>query len=236
MGYPDLASFNRKRLTQTFITGVIAILPLALTLAVLVWLVRLIHDLAGPYSLCGSVLRSIGMSIVACDITAYILGLIGVALMVLGLGVIIESGSLLRWRRSMDDVLHRVPVVGTVYDASKQMTSMFDRKPDARQNMAPVMCYFGDDRSAATPALIPTAELVRIGDIDYHVVMIPTAPVPFGGALVCVKASWVQPADCGFDELLGVYMSMGVTAPRSLGSDRQNKAEQSSISAPQPLS
>src|SRR5262245_7609678 len=129
--------FTSRRLTQTFLTGVIAILPLALTLAVLLWLVRLLHDLAGPSSLCGSVLRSMGMSLVACDITAYIIGLIAAALIILGLGVIIESGSLLRWRRTMDEALHRVPIFGTVYDASKQMTSMFDRKPDAGQNMSP---------------------------------------------------------------------------------------------------
>jgi uncharacterized membrane protein len=113
------------------------------------------------------------------------------------------------------------------------MTSMFERKPDSRQNMVPVMCYFGDDRSAAIPALMPTAELLRIGGVEYHIVMIPTAPVPFGGALVCVKASWVQPVDCGFDELIGVYMSMGVTAPRSLGNDGSNSSEKKSLPASQ---
>jgi uncharacterized membrane protein len=225
MTVSELGRFNRKHMTQTFVTGVIAILPVALTLAVLIWLVRLLHDLAGPSSLCGRALRSLGMSVVACDITAYILGLIGAATLIFALGTIIESGSLVRWRRTMNEALHRVPVIGTVYDASKQMTSMFDRKPDSRQNMVPVICYFGDDRGAATPALMPTAELVRLDGHEYHVVMIPTAPVPFGGALVCVKASWVQPAVCGFEDLVGVYMSMGVTAPRCLGNYASEETE-----------
>jgi uncharacterized membrane protein len=212
-------------LLQTILTGVIAVWPLALTLAVLVWIVKLLHDLAGPNSLCGSVLRSAGMSVVACDVTAYILGLIGAVVSVFLLGTIIESGSLLRWRRTIDEAFHSVPVFGTVYDASKQMTSMFERKPDARQNMSPVMCYFGDDRGAATPALMPTSERVRIGDVEYNVVMIPTAPVPFGGALILVKASWVEPAQCGFEDLVGVYMSMGVTAPRCLGYDAKDKEQ-----------
>ena len=219
----ELGHFNRKQVTQTFVTGVIAILPLLLTLAILAWLVGLIHDLAGPSSLCGTVLRSAGMSVVACDVMAYIIGLIGAIVLIFAMGIIIERGSLTRWRRTMDEALHRVPVFGTVYDASKQMTSMFDRKPDSRQNMVPVICFFGEDRSAATPGLMPTSELVRLGGIDYHVVMIPTAPVPFGGALICVKASWVQPAGCGFDDLVGVYMSMGVTAPRCLSYDDKDK-------------
>ncbi len=209
--------YSPERLTQTFLTGVVGILPLALTLAVLVWLIRLLHDLAGPASLCGKVLTSAGMSVVACDLTAYIIGLIGVLILVYVLGVMIESGAGGGWRQTMDSALHRIPVLGTVYDASKQMTSMFDRKQDSRQSMTPVMCYLGGDRSAAIPALMPTSEPVRLGNEEYLMVIIPTAPVPFGGALLCVRTTWIEPVACGFEELVGVYMSMGVTAPRALG-------------------
>ena len=227
MPRPDVSPVGAGRLTQTFLTGVVGILPLALTLAVLVWLVNLIHDIAGPNSLCGRVLTSAGMSVVACDITAYIIGLVGAFVMVFVVGIMIEQGAGQRWRNTMDSVLHRIPILGTVYDASKQMTSVFDRKQDAKQNMTPVMCYFGDDHTAAIPALMPSAELVRIGGKEYHIVIIPTAPVPFGGALLLVKSSWVQPAGCGFEDLVGVYMSMGVTAPRCLSDvGRDNRPTQ----------
>jgi uncharacterized membrane protein len=214
---PQVLGSRTQRTMRTFVTGVIGILPLALTLAVLGWLVRFLHDLAGPTSMCGRMLRSIGLSVVACDVTAYIIGLVGALLAIYGLGVLVENGIGRRWSRVMDDALLHVPVVGTVYDASKQMTSMFDRKQDStKQSMTPVLCFLGGQGGVVTPALMPTPELVRLGDSEYHVVMIPTAPVPFGGALLCVKAEWVQPANCGFDELVGIYMSMGVTAPRSL--------------------
>lgn len=206
-----------QHLTQTFLTGVVAVLPLALTVIVLAWVVGLVHDLAGPSSLCGKVLRNVGLSVVACNVTAYVIGVVAAVLLVLGLGAMIEHGAGNRWRTTFDDVMHKVPVLGTVYDASKQVTSIFDRKPDARQSMTPVMCYFGESLDAGVPALMPTPELVHINGKDYHIVIIPTAPVPFGGALVCVRAEWVRPAGCGFEELVGVYMSMGVTAPRSLG-------------------
>ncbi len=206
-----------QHLTQMFLTGVVAVLPLALTVIVLAWVVGLLHDLAGPTSLCGKVLQGVGLSVVACDVTAYVIGMIAAVLMILGLGAMIEHGAGNRWRTTFDEVMHKVPVLGTVYDASKQVTSIFDRKPDARQSMTPVMCYFGDSHDTGIPALMPTAELVHINGKDYHIVIIPTAPVPFGGALLCVRAEWVQPAGCGFEELVGVYMSMGVTAPRSLG-------------------
>jgi len=217
MGPVELSNSRGQRAVQIFLTGVVALLPLALTVIVLAWLVGLVHDLAGPNSACGKVLRSVGMSVAACEMTAYIIGIVAAVVAVFTLGALIEHGAGERWQRTFDYVMHKLPVLGTVYDASKQVTSVFDRKPDARQSMTPVMCYFGNDLNAGTPALMPTAELVRIDGKDYHIVIIPTAPVPFGGALVCVRAEWVRPAACGFEELVGVYMSMGVTAPRSLG-------------------
>lgn len=219
-----------ERLVQSFLTGAVGLLPLGLTFIVLAWIVSLLHDLAGPGSLCGKVLRSAGMSVVACDVTAYLIGLAGAFLLVYLVGIMIERGAGRRWARTVDNALERIPVLGTVYDASKQMTSMFDRKSDSKQNMTPVICYFGENRAAWTPALMPTTERVCLDGVDYHVVMIPTAPVPFGGALLCIKAEWVVPANCGIEELVGIYMSMGVTAPRTLG----RRASQESPSNDQP--
>ena len=45
--------------------------------------------------------------------------------------------------------------------------------------------------------------------------LVPSAPVPFGGALIYVPAEWVMPAEGGVERLLNVYVSMGVTPPVS---------------------
>ncbi len=205
-----------QRLSQTYLTGMLGLLPLGLTFAILAWLVVFLHDLVGPASTLGRMLRSAGMTVTACEITAYVIGLIGMLLLVYGIGLLAENGSATRWRGMMDNSLQRVPIVNTVYDASKNLTSMFDRRQDSLQGMKPVICYFGDNLAAGIPALMPTSEVVRMHDEEYRVVIIPTAPVPFGGALLCVKADWVKPVDCSFDELLGIYMSMGMSAPDHL--------------------
>jgi len=63
---------------------------------------------------------------------------------------------------------------------------------------------------------MPTSETVLIQGAEYHVVMIPTAPVPFSGAIMCVPVEWVTQLDCGIDGLLNIYMSMGTTMPEFL--------------------
>jgi uncharacterized membrane protein len=229
MPHLDAARKPWQRVTQTFLIGVFGILPLAITFAVLAWLVVFLHDLAGPYSTIGKVFRSAGMGVIACDVTAYMLGLVITLLLVYGLGVIIESGIGHRWHTVLDATMRRVPLLNTVYDASKNLTSVFDRKNNSLQGMTPVMCYFGADGAAAVPALMPTSELVRFQGNEYHVVIIPTAPVPFGGALLCVKAEWVKPATCSFDELIGIYVSMGYSAPKCLGPSDHSEAGRSPV-------
>jgi uncharacterized membrane protein len=216
MAATPVSPSNGQRFAQIFLTGVVAILPLALTIAVLAWIVNLVHNWAGPSSMSGKLLRSVGLSVVACEATAYIVGVLLALLSVYVLGLLIERGAAKRLGHTFNEVLHRVPVLGTVYDASKQMTSILEPNPDSLKSMTPVMCYFGPNRDAGMPALMPTPELVRIGGKEYHIVIIPTAPVPFGGALLMLQKECVQPAPCGLDELIGIYMSMGVTAPRSL--------------------
>jgi uncharacterized membrane protein len=214
-----------QRVFQSFITGIFAILPLALTLAILAWVAVYLHDRVGPNSAIGKVLLSLGLTVTGCEVTAYFLGVTGAVLVVYCLGVLVENSAGRRWRVAMDGALQRIPVVGTVYDASRSLTGVFDQKSETLQGMTPVMCSFGDNGVATIPALMPTKDVIRLGDNDYHVVVIPSAPVPFSFALLCVKAEWVKPAECGFDELMGIYMSMGLSAPKCLGRSTPGDAQ-----------
>ena len=82
--------------------------------------------------------------------------------------------------------------------------------------MSPVWCLFGGE-GAAVLALAPSPQPITIDGREYRAVLIPTAPVPFGGALLYVPVEWVRPAQIGVDQLTAVYVSMGITPPPSLG-------------------
>jgi uncharacterized membrane protein len=57
---------------------------------------------------------------------------------------------------------------------------------------------------------------VTIGEHSYLGLLVPSAPVPFGGALIYVPSDWVKPAEGGVERLMNVYVSMGVTPPESV--------------------
>lgn len=226
MSYVQSGNNLASNIKHTLITGVFTVLPLALMVAVLVWVMNFLHDLVGPNSACGRMFRSIGLTVTACEWMAYIFGALGAVLLVYALGLFVEHRVGRQWNKTIDNALQQIPLVGTVYDASKNLTSVFDRRDDSLQRMTPVMCCFGGDSSVSVPCLMPTPELVRFGGVEYHIVVIPTAPVPFGGALVCVRREWVKPAECSLDELIGIYMSMGSSAPSCFDRAKASKDAQ----------
>ena len=204
-----------SRILRVFFTGVLALLPLALTIGVLAWAVSFLHDYLGPGSLFGRFLISLGLGVGATTSAPYIIGLLALLAGIYILGLLVNS-RLGDWLvHLIEDVIGRIPLVSQVYDLSKRFTSIVDMKDgNTFKSMSPVWCFFGGEGGAAVLALMPSSKPVVIGGEEYVGVLVPSAPVPLGGALVYVPRRWVKPAEGGVDELMSVYVSMGVTPPR----------------------
>lgn len=205
---------------KPFIIGVLGFLPFALTLAVLAYVVVFLHDLVGPGSPFGRILSSLGLNLVACEVIAYGIGLVGTVALIYVFGLLIQSQLGLRTRLVIENGLKHVPLVNTIYDTSKQLTSLFDNTNQEMKAMTPVLCYFGGEGGTAVLGLMPTPRPLQINGREYHMVIIPTAPVPVGGALLCVPVEQVRPAGCSFDGVVSIFMSMGASAPDYLDDRR----------------
>jgi len=204
------------RLARTFMTGLLAALPLLLTLAVMAWLISFIAGYVGPNSRVRQLIASLGLGVATSNIAAYLTGLAIVAAAIYLLGALVET-RLARWiAPAIDGLVRRIPLVSTVYGLSKQITSVVDLKgDDTLKSMSPVWCFFGGEPSAAVLALLASPKPVMIGGQGYLGVLVPSAPVPVGGALVYVPEAWVKPAEGGVEHLMSVYVSMGVTPPKT---------------------
>jgi uncharacterized membrane protein len=133
------------------------------------------------------------------------------------LGLLVESGLRNFFSTSVDWLMMRIPLVSNVYDLSKRFVSLVDRTggEDSLKTMQPVWCFFGGEGGAAVLGLMPSPQPVVIGEHSYLGLLVPSAPVPFGGALIYVPSEWVKPAEGGVERLMNVYVSMGVTQPLS---------------------
>jgi uncharacterized membrane protein len=206
-----------SRIARIFLTGVLVLLPLAVTVAVIAWVVSVLVAYAGPDSGFGRILVSVGLTFNDDSVAPYVLGLALVVASIFLIGLLVEH-RLGRWLGQLfDRLMRRIPVISSVYDLSSRFTSLVDTKGSGDLNgMSPVWCFFGGDKGAAVLALLASPTPVKIGGEDYMGVLVPSAPVPVGGALIYVPSSWIKPADGGVENLMNVYVSMGVTPPKGL--------------------
>ncbi|MEM8856171.1 MAG: DUF502 domain-containing protein [Pseudomonadota bacterium] len=198
---------------RTIGTGLLAVLPVFLTILIIGWVGSYLAYYIGPESWIGARISRIGAFVVNENL-AY---LIGAAIVITGfyfLGLLVQTRLSNLWDRFLAETLGRLPLIGTIYKTLARFVSLLERKDDVDvHSMSPVWCYFSDERRTAVLGLMPTAEPVYVEGEEYRVVMVPTAPVPFGGGLFFLPAAWVRPAPFGMEALTNIYVSMGVTAP-----------------------
>ena len=103
-----------RSVITTWLTGLLALLPLVLTLALLAWLVSLLNRLVGPSTVIGQLLGALGQPFASNPALAYLVGtlvLLG-SLYPLGLAVQLGLRRPLAWL--LDMTLRRAPLIGSL--------------------------------------------------------------------------------------------------------------------------
>ncbi|MFM1881520.1 MAG: hypothetical protein RLZZ344_1754 [Pseudomonadota bacterium] len=214
-----------SHVSRTFLAGLLAIFPFVATALLLVFAGRLVIEWFGPNSRFGQVLTQMGLGLSGSEWVGYTLGLMLVGLFIFGLGLIVERG-LQKWVHGLiDGLMGRIPVVRTVYETIRQFVQLISHRDESRLNsMQPVWCQFGGEGGVTVLALLSSSEPVYVKDRLCYAVVVPTAPVPIGGGLLFVPTEWVTNAEIGMEALTSIYVSLGVTAPQALRSQRGSAA------------
>jgi uncharacterized membrane protein len=207
-----------QRLLNIFVTGLLAALPLAATILIFVWGARLVVAYVGPQSLFGGLLVRIGLGITGSEVVSYAIGVAAVVVAIFLLGLLVQTRLRHVLAALLEGIVHRIPLVRGIYDLIKKFVDLLaQRDEEGMRSMRPVWLHFGGVGGAAVLGLLSTPEPVRMGDIDYLAVLVPTAPVPVGGGLLYVPSAWVTPADVGLEGVTSIYVSMGLTSKQHIG-------------------
>jgi uncharacterized membrane protein len=225
------------RIARIFLAGLLVLLPILVTVIVTAWVAQLLQTYARPNSLIGRLIVLLGLNLASSDTGAYFLGFLIILGCIFLLGLFVEARLWPLVQSGLDSLISRIPLVSNVYELSKRFVAIVDRSGNKNnlQRLRPVWCLFGGEEGAAVLGLMPSPDPVQIGEHSYVGLLVPSAPVPFGGALIYVPTDWVKPADGGVERLMNVYVSMGVTPPESMPSitdARAKKAKSSTAKTP----
>ncbi|WP_148717050.1 DUF502 domain-containing protein [Chitinolyticbacter meiyuanensis] len=215
-----MLKYSFRSILTTWLAGLIALLPLALTVTLIGWVISLLNQFIGPGSLVGKLFGFLGTPFASNPYLAYFFGTLLLIAAIYPLGLAVQSGLKKPLARLVDKTLRRIPLIGNLYNLADRFVALLDQKQEADIGaMAPVWCFFGGD-GVAVLALMPNPEPVDLDGRLYQAVLVPTAPVPIGGGLLYVPCDWIRPAQIGVDKLTSIYVSMGITPPPALKSGK----------------
>src|SRR5262249_46464919 len=140
-----LGRLGLGRIVRIFLAGVLALLPIAVTVFVTAWVGSLVASYAGPGSFIGRVItavgNAIGINIEPSSTAAYLLGLAIILGAIFLLGLLVESGLRSFISGSFDWLMTRIPLVSNIYDLSKRFVAIVDRGDQGDlKSMSPVWC------------------------------------------------------------------------------------------------
>lgn len=207
----------RRGIVGTFLSGLFAVLPLALTIALIAWVVDFLQAWLGPGSAFGAFLRRIGLAFVADETTALVAGLVIVLVGIWLLGWVVKSRARHRVDELWNRLIERIPLVKTVYRTMTQLVGVFNRDGDSElKGLSVVFVSFGRQDGCGFLALLASPDRYHFLEREYHLVYLPTAPVPMSGGVMCVPVEQVARVEMTVDALMQLYLSMGMLGAQTI--------------------
>ncbi len=210
-----------RRALGAFLTGLLFLLPIILTIVIFDWVSGYVAAAFGPDSLIGGALTSGGTAIVGREqrLLGFGVGLLLLMTAIAIFGAIVQTRAKKRIEEVFDRLIDRVPLLRSVYRPIAQLVRMLGPGEDSQlKAMRVIACRFGDDRGADVLALLANTTPIMVDGEPRYVVYLPTAPFPGNGGLVMVPASGVRfLPELSVEDLVRTYVSFGTLVPQNGG-------------------
>lgn len=199
--------WNRS-IHSTFLAGLFVVLPVAITVAIMVWVGGIAQEWLGPESIVGGALRAVGLRFIANETVALVLGWAIVIIVIWLVGALVKSAAKYRLAEAFEAAMNRLPLIGAIHRPVSQVITMLKQKDSPEmKGMDVVYCEFG---GTGLLGLRVSKKRYRFRGHDCNVVYIPTSPVPMSGGIVFAPVDSVSAVDMEVDGLMQVYFSLGV--------------------------
>jgi uncharacterized membrane protein len=191
----------RRTLKRSFFSGLLVVVPVAVTVYILLVLFRAADNILQP--------------LLTATFQRYIpgLGILATLALVFVVGLVTRNLVAQRLLRLGDRTLAQVPLAGTIYGAIKQILSSFAREEEERPQQVVLVPY-------------PSAGLWAFGFLNREVtledgrrmglVLILNSINPTTGLLTMLPAADIQRVDLSVEQAMKLIISGGLVAPARL--------------------
>lgn len=198
-----LLSRIKNNFRMYFIRGLLALVPIGVTIYVLIVCYNFTAAHLVPYIkkywLPMPEYAVIALSVFLFFSMLYVIGVVAAAVVgrrLIGL---------------VDALLHRIPLVKTVYGASKQLVRTVSNQDASANYQAAV--YVDFPRPGVKSIAFVTGMVHVEGEGECYKVFVPTTPNPTSGYLEVINPKFVYQADLSVEDAVKMLMSAGIVAP-----------------------
>lgn len=185
-----------------FVTGLVIVVPVGITLFILKFLFNFADGILGSY------LDRLFIALTHHDYYVPGLGMLTGVMVIYGTGLVatnVLGRRVLAW---WDKVLARIPLVKSIYTSSKQLTQVFQEGKTSYRRAV----FVEWPRPGVRAVGFVTAEVERDGE-RLVVVYVPTMPNPTSGFALFFREEEVQESGMSVEEAVKFVVSGGVVVP-----------------------
>lgn len=199
-----------KSLTRILLTGLLTILPVVVTVAIIVWLAGTLE------SLLGGLMRWI------LPDGAYVagMGLVAGLLLVIAAGVLMSTWLAQQFYERFEQALARVPMVSGLYAAIKDMTSLFS--PGRQRQFSAVVAFKLPGTDARILGFVTRDDCADLpaplGGADIVAVYMPMS-YQIGGYTLLLPRDQLETVDMTTPEAIRFALTAGVTGGPNASDD-----------------
>ena len=197
------------------IAGLLTWLPLAITIWVLLWVLGLMDGMFGAVlSVTQAVLPESAREGLEQLREMPGLGVLVMVALMLLTGVFVTNIFGQWWVRQWDALLHRIPIVKSIYSSVKQVSdTLFSSNGNAFREAVLVQYPHAGSWTIAFVTGKPSGEVASALAGEHVSLYVPTTPNPTSGFFLMMPRTAVRPLQMSVDEALKYIISMGVVTP-----------------------
>jgi uncharacterized membrane protein len=204
-------------LRKWFFTGLLVVVPGVITAWVLNWIVGLLDQTLQILPEAWHPDRVLGFHIPGFGVVLTL----GILLAIGAIASNFAGRKLVQWG---DAVVHRIPVVRSIYSSVKQVSdTLFSEGGNAFRKAVLVQWPREGVWTVAFVTGTPEGEVAGYLRDQFVSVYVPTTPNPTGGYFVMLRKTDCIELDMTVDAALKYIVSMGVVAPTDLVADAKKK-------------
>lgn len=189
------------------LAGLLVVVPVAITIWVLLWIIGILDQTLLILPAAWHPDRLIGFHIPG-------FGVLLTLAILLAIGAIASNFAGKRLVSLGDQIVHRIPVVRSIYSSVKQVSdTLFSESGNAFRVAVLVQWPRTDVWTIGFVTGVPGGDVTTYLQGDYVSVYVPTTPNPTGGYFVMLRRSDCIELRMSVDEALKYVVSMGVVSP-----------------------